>query len=142
MVAVITFGAANGGIFTSARIVYVTSRDGLFLEVFSGVQQSFKTPLPSIVLMVSMVTFDSEVKLLFELFSFLSQAGITAVFVCVGSIEVLIQGVTAAMWFFYLLVFCSVLILRITHPKYARPFKVRTTQPYTAIFVIFSSRPG
>ena len=120
LVAVSTFGSANGSLFAGSRTAFATARDGLLPDAFSGVQQSFKTPLPSIMLLV---WAHATITWLLMMLFFILQASIASVYVCVGDVGVLIDGLSAVIWVFYLLIFCAVLILRVTHPELPRRFK-------------------
>ena len=51
----------------------------------------------------------------------------TAIYISVGDIGSLIQGLSAAQWVFICLAFVSILIMRFTHKDDHRPFKVGGT---------------
>ena len=52
LVATSTLGSATGGVYTGSRVMYATSRDGNFLEMFSGLHNKFKTPVAGIIFQV------------------------------------------------------------------------------------------
>ena len=56
--------------------------------------------------------------------SILNQAFIAAIFIMVGDIKFLIKAYISAIWVFYGLTFVSLLIMRVTHRKITRPYKV------------------
>ena len=53
IVALSTFGAALASMFTTTRIIHSSARDGLLPKMFSGVHNSYKTPVPAVLLVVS-----------------------------------------------------------------------------------------
>ena len=52
------------------------------------------------------------------------QAFMSAIMICIGDIGELIESFSAASFVFYLLSFIALLIMRLTHPKEPRAFKV------------------
>ncbi len=102
LVALSAFGAANGSLFAAVRVIYASARDGIFPEVLSGVHVSFNTPIPATLFNVPLAL----------------------IFIMMGDIEDLIDGMSAALWVFYCLTFAAVLVMRVTHRKEPRPYKV------------------
>ena len=64
----------------------------------------------------------------------LFQAILATIMIIVGNIGELIDAFSAAAFVFYLLVFIALIILRVTHPKEPRPFKVLL--PYTCAWCV------
>ena len=52
-VAFSTFGAANGSVYTSSRLIFGAARDRLLPDFLSGLHTKYKTPVPAIILLVS-----------------------------------------------------------------------------------------
>lgn len=102
LVALSAFGAANGSLFAGTRVIFTSARDGIFPKVLSGVHVNFNTPVPAT----------------------LSSVPLTLVYLAMGSIEDLIDGMSAAIWVFYALTFAAVLVMRVTHHKDPRPYRV------------------
>lgn len=55
LVATSTIGAVASGVYSGSRVQYATSRDGNFLEMFSGIHNMFKTPVAATIFQVSRV---------------------------------------------------------------------------------------
>ena len=53
LVAFSTFGAANGGTYTSSRSVYGAAKDHLLPDFLSGLHTHYRTPVPAILFLVS-----------------------------------------------------------------------------------------
>jgi amino acid transporter len=102
MVAVATLGATTGSVYMASRVVFATSRDGNFLEIFSGLHNTHSTPVPAILLQFSLCVF----------------------YILIGNISHLINGISSVLWVFYGLSFAGLLIMRITKRHERRPFKV------------------
>ncbi|XP_052817822.1 b(0,+)-type amino acid transporter 1-like [Mya arenaria] len=97
-----TFGAANGLLYSSGRMVYAAAREGHLPEVLSYVHATLYTPLPSIALtgiIAILMTIPADIGSLVDFFSF-------------------------AAWLFYGLTVACVVILRIRQPNAERPIKV------------------
>ncbi len=52
LVVISTFGAANAGILCGSRIVFAAARGGMLPGVFSKIHNTFKTPIPALLLQV------------------------------------------------------------------------------------------
>ena len=48
-----TFGAANGAIYITSRLIFGAARDHLLPEFLSSLHTKFRTPVPAIILLVS-----------------------------------------------------------------------------------------
>jgi len=108
-----TFGAANGSCFTGGRVMYVAAREGHLPEIFSYVHVKQYTPLPS--LLVS-VTIASCMVLMGDIFSLIDFFSITA-------------------WFFYGLTMLALIVLRRTQAERKRPYKVPLIVPIIVLIV-------
>ena len=52
-VAFSTFGAANGSVYTSSRLIFGAARDHLLPDSLSGLHTKYKTPVPATLFLVS-----------------------------------------------------------------------------------------
>ena len=52
-VAFSTFGAANGSVYTSSRLIFGAARDRLLPDCFSALHTKYKTPVPALIFLVS-----------------------------------------------------------------------------------------
>jgi L-type amino acid transporter 9 len=127
LVAVSTLGTNLLNIYVSSRMIFSSAREQQFPEVFCGVHEKWGTPISAVIL----------------------QACMTAIYISVGDIGSLIQGLSAAQWVFICLAFVSVLIMRFTHKDDHRPFKVWWIVPVimvvVSVFLIFlplTTAPG
>ncbi|HEX2867970.1 MAG TPA: amino acid permease [Ignavibacteriales bacterium] len=115
-VIVSTFGALNGSILSTARVMFAMARTKLFFNSLGWVHERFKTPYVSLAVMGSW----------------------SAVLVLTGSFDIITDYVMFAAWLFYALGAFGVFILRRKMPLAPRPYKV-WGYPFTpAIFVVFS----
>ncbi len=55
--------------------------------------------------------------------------------IVIGDISELLNGLSAAAYVFYTLTFTSLLIMRVTHKREPRPFKVNTFIPFSCTFL-------
>ncbi|CAG8571684.1 2419_t:CDS:2 [Diversispora eburnea] len=117
-VAASCFGAANGGIFTGSRLIYVAGREGYLPTVFGKVHSTWNTPTAALIM----------------------QAVLTIVFIIPGSFTTLLNFVSVAGWVFYFLTSFGLFILRWREPNLERPYKVWLTTPLifccVAVFLI------
>ncbi|KAL1926192.1 hypothetical protein VTP01DRAFT_6057 [Rhizomucor pusillus] len=106
-VALSCFGTANATVFTGARIIYVSSKQGHLPNFFGKLSTSRQTPLMAIVL----------------------QAVLTSIMILVGSFRGLVNFYSVCAWIFYFLAVLSLLVFRYTEPDLKRPYKVWLTTP-------------
>ena len=52
-----TFGAANGSIYITSRLIFGAARDHLLPEFLSSLHTKFRTPVPALILLVGVVSF-------------------------------------------------------------------------------------
>ena len=52
LVAFSTFGAANGSIYISSRLIFGAARDSLLPDFLSGLHVKYKTPIPALIFLV------------------------------------------------------------------------------------------
>ncbi|MGE5431468.1 MAG: APC family permease [Syntrophomonadaceae bacterium] len=111
-----TFGALNGSILATARVMFAMARTKLFFKSLGWVHEKYKTPYVSLAVMGAW----------------------SGVLVLTGSFDIITDYVMFAAWLFYALGAFGVFILRRKMPDAPRPYKV-WGYPFTpAIFVIFS----
>ncbi|RHZ43809.1 hypothetical protein Glove_853g13 [Diversispora epigaea] len=117
-VAASCFGAANGGIFTGSRLIYVAGREGYLPTVFGKVHSTWNTPTAALIM----------------------QAVLTIVLIIPGSFTTLLNFVSVAGWVFYFLTSFGLLILRWREPNLERPYRVWLTTPLifccVAVFLV------
>lgn len=112
-VALSTFSCALSVQFGITRLTYVAGTEGHMLELLSFVHIRRSTPVPSVVL----------------------QGLLTAFFIVVGNIELLIEVASFLIWVFYGLAFTALLIMRKTRKDEHRPYRVPTVIPFFSILV-------
>ncbi|KAJ8100787.1 amino acid permease-domain-containing protein [Lipomyces tetrasporus] len=117
-VALSCFGALNAVAFTSARLVYVSGKDGFLPTRFGKVNKKTDTPINALLL----------------------QAAFTVVFVLVGEFKNLLTFYGVAGYLFYFLTVLGVIVLRAREPDLDRPYKTFILTPITfccvALFLI------
>lgn len=115
-VIVSTFGALNGSILSTSRVIYAMGRTRLFFRSLGWVHHKYKTPHISLLAL-----------------------GIwSSILVLTGSFDIITDYVMFAAWLFYALGAFGVFVLRRKMPDAPRPYKV-WGYPFTpAIFVLFS----
>ncbi|XP_068697024.1 b(0,+)-type amino acid transporter 1-like [Montipora foliosa] len=112
-VACSTFGAVNGLLFTSGRLVYVAARDGLMPRLLAMINVKRFTPLPSLFF----TTIVSVLMLIPEASSFTT----------------LVDFFSFAAWLFYGATFAALLWLRRTQANVARPYKIFIVVPIVMV---------
>lgn len=106
-VALSTFGAANGTIFSSARVSFAAAREGNLPEILSYIHSNQRTPIPSLTLFTVMaigLVLSSDTYTMIDFFSFVA-------------------------WMFYGGAFLSLIVLRFTGAKLERPFRIWIVVP-------------
>ncbi|KAK9897215.1 hypothetical protein P389DRAFT_54590 [Cystobasidium minutum MCA 4210] len=119
IVAVSCFGALNGSLFTSARLVSVSAKEGYIPEIFARLHLTRKTPARALAL----------------------QAVVSFFYIAVGDFASLINFASIAAWLFYFLTVLGLIILRQREPNLPRPYKTWLITPITfccvALFLLF-----
>lgn len=85
-----TFSAANGGIFSSARVVYVSAKSGHAPKILGDINKTTHTPLNAII----------------------QQAAFSIIFTGIGSFGTLVNLYSMIAWTFYILAVLALIILR------------------------------
>ncbi|KAF9999238.1 hypothetical protein BGZ65_005380 [Modicella reniformis] len=106
------FGAANGSIFTGARVIYASAREGYLPKIFGKVNEKRRTPIAALGL----------------------QAVMTSIMILGGSFSALVNFYSVAAWLFYLASILGLLYLRYLEPNLKRPFRVWTIVPIVFTF--------
>eukprot|EP00127_Corallochytrium_limacisporum_P001676 Clim_evm13s77 gene=Clim_evmTU13s77 len=101
-VAISALGAANGSLFTSARIIFASSRAGQFPAWTGRVHPVRGTMINALAIQVS----------------------IASIMVLAGNFKVLVNFFSFSAWVFYGLTAASLIVLRYREPDRPRPFKV------------------
>lgn len=102
LVALSCFGTLNGGIFASARIFFVASRERQWPHLFSMIHIRRHTPLPALIFMLPL----------------------TFLMVSIGDLYGLLNFFSFARWLFIGLTTLGLVIHRFKYPDLPRPFKV------------------
>ncbi|XP_078524070.1 cystine/glutamate transporter-like [Lissotriton helveticus] len=102
LVAMSCFGALNGGIFASARMLFAASREGQWPYLFSMIHIRRHTPLPALILMMPL----------------------TFLMISIGDLYGLLNFYSFSRWLFMGLATLGLIIHRFRHPELPRPFKV------------------
>ncbi|KAI8145060.1 amino acid/polyamine transporter I [Fennellomyces sp. T-0311] len=106
-VALSCFGTANASVFTGARIIYVSAKQGHIPSIFGKLTTNRQTPLTAIVL----------------------QGVLTSIMIIIGSFRALVNFYSICAWIFYFLAVLSLLVFRYTEPELKRPYRVWLTTP-------------
>jgi L-type amino acid transporter 9 len=112
-VALSTFSCAMSIQFGVTRLCYVASREGHMLESLSYIHVNKGTPAPAVAL----------------------QGILAFIFICVGNISTLIDFASFLIWFFYGMAMVALLVMRKTHSKVRRPYRVPTILPIITLLV-------
>ncbi|KAF8927109.1 amino acid transporter [Dissophora ornata] len=107
------FGAANGSIFTGARVIYASAREGYLPKMFGQVNEKRRTPVAALGL----------------------QAVMTTIMILGGTFSTLVNFYSVAAWLFYLASIQGLLYLRYHEPNLKRPFRVWTIVPILFTFL-------
>nr|XP_056702780.1 cystine/glutamate transporter-like [Euleptes europaea] len=121
LVALSCFGALNGGIFASSRMLFAAAREGQWPTLFSMIHIQRHTPLPALLLMLPLIY----------------------VMVSIGDIYGLLNFYSFSRWFFLGLATLGLMVHRYRHPELPRPFKVPLVFPLvftiTCFFIVGTS---
>ncbi|KAM4037462.1 cystine/glutamate transporter-like isoform 2-T2 [Anomaloglossus baeobatrachus] len=112
LVAMSCFGALNGGIFASSRMLFAASREGHWPNLFSMIHIRRHTPLPALLLMMPLVFL----------------------MIGIGDLYGLLNFYSFSRWLFMGLVTIGLIVHRRRHPDLPRPFKVPLIIP-----IVFST---
>ncbi|KIR32842.1 L-methionine transporter [Cryptococcus deuterogattii MMRL2647] len=108
LVAISCFGALNGGLYTTARLIYAASKEHFLPSIFSRLHAQRRTPDNAILL----------------------QGGLTIFFIVFGGgFRALLNFFSVASWTFYLLTVLGLLILRVKEPHLDRPYRAWLVTP-------------
>ncbi|XP_078509542.1 cystine/glutamate transporter-like [Lissotriton helveticus] len=118
LVALSCFGTLNGGIFASARIFFVASRERQWPHLFSMIHIERHTPLPALILMLPVIFL----------------------MVSIGDLYGLLNFFSFCRWLFIGLATLGLVIHRFKYPDLPRPFKVPIFIPVvftvTCLFIV------
>ncbi|CEP14274.1 hypothetical protein [Parasitella parasitica] len=106
-VALSCFGSANASVFTGARIIYVSAKQGHIPSFFGKLSPLRHTPVLALLL----------------------QACLTTVMIMIGSFRMLVNFYSLSAWIFYFLAVLSLLVFRYTEPDLKRPYRVWLSTP-------------
>ncbi|XP_071959289.1 b(0,+)-type amino acid transporter 1-like [Antedon mediterranea] len=106
-----TFGAANGALFASGRLAFVSAREGHMMEILSMIHIKRFTPFPSIV-------FTSFIAI---------------IFIIPNDFDTLVNYFSFAAWMFYGATFIALLVLRYKYPDKERAIKVPIFLPIAVL---------
>ncbi|XP_029970454.1 large neutral amino acids transporter small subunit 2 [Salarias fasciatus] len=112
-VALSTFGAVNGSLFTSSRLFFAGAREGHLPRLFAMIHVERCTPIPA---------------LLFTLIT-------TMLMLCTSDIYTLINYVGFINYLFYGVTVAGQIVLRVQKPDMPRPIKVSLVWP--VIYLLF-----
>ncbi|EUC61696.1 amino acid transporter [Rhizoctonia solani AG-3 Rhs1AP] len=108
VVAISCFGASNGSMFTTARLIYSAAREGYLPPMFGKLHKGMKTPLNAMILQVIITLFYILIG---------------------GGFRTMINFVGVAAWTFYFLTGVGLIILRVKEPSLPRPYKTWIITP-------------
>eukprot|EP00755_Sulcionema_specki_P034161 Sspe_Gene.102362::Locus_77454_Transcript_1_2_Confidence_0.667_Length_1754::g.102362::m.102362 len=111
VVAVSTFCAVNGVVFTASRLVHASAVMGLLppcLGMISASRGKARTPMNALMCQLTMSV---------------------VLIALIPDIQMLISYYSSAAWIFYFITVLTVLVLRCSHPALRRPYKVYVATP-------------
>ncbi|XP_053575003.1 cystine/glutamate transporter [Bombina bombina] len=114
LVAMSCFGALNGGIFASSRMLFAASRENQWPPLFAMIHIRRHTPLPALILMTPLIIL----------------------MISIGDLYGLLNFYSFSRWLFMGLVTLGLIIHSHRYPDLPRPFKVPMVIPL--IFTIMS----
>lgn len=107
LIAFSCLGALNASVFTYARLIYTSAKDGFFPEMFARTHLKRGTPVNALVLGSILTTF----------------------FIVVGGFESLLTFYGVASYLFYFWTVLGVIVLRVKEPGLDRPYKTFIVTP-------------
>lgn len=107
LIALSCLGALHASVFTYARLIYTSARDGFFPALFARTALSRGTPVPALALGYVL----------------------TAGFILVGEFHSLLTFYGLASYLFYFLTVLGVIFLRVREPALDRPYKTFIATP-------------
>ncbi|KAK4058443.1 hypothetical protein OIO90_000602 [Microbotryomycetes sp. JL221] len=121
IVAVSCFGALNGSLYTSSRLIVAAGEQGFLPRLFAQYNDRQETPINSIIL----------------------SSTLSVIFVALGDFGHLTLFYGVAAWFWYLMVIVGLFVLRVREPNLKRPYRTWLPTPIlfasTALFLIVLS---
>lgn len=118
LIAFSCLGALNASVFTFARLIYTSSKDGFFPSIFARTHLKRGTPINSLIF----------------------SAVLTTVFILAGDFQSLLTFYGFAGYLFYFLTVLGLIVLRIKEPTLDRPYKTFIATPIlfccVALFLI------
>jgi APA family basic amino acid/polyamine antiporter len=108
------FAALNGSILAGSRVPYALARDGYFFRPYADVNEKYRTPGKSILLLSAW----------------------SALMVLSGRYEELYTLVIFPSWILYGMTAASVIVLRIRRPDLPRPYKTLGYPLVPGLFVV------
>ncbi|XP_063303677.1 cystine/glutamate transporter-like [Pelobates fuscus] len=108
LVSMSCFGALNGGIFASSRMLFAAAREGHWPFLFSMIHVRRNTPLPALLLMMPLVFL----------------------MISIGDLYGLLNFYSFSRWLFLGLVTLGLMIHQRRYPHLPRPFKVPLIIPF------------
>jgi amino acid transporter len=137
------FGALNATTFTSGRLVYAAGKEGYLPSIFGniGLGKSHRAVrlhtlnaanAPKSKISAKFIEWfaDADAGFFFTPISaMLLNAGLTAVYVFVGSFDTLVTFYGVAGYSFYFLAVLGLIVLRVKEPELERPYRTWITTP-------------
>ncbi|WVQ78463.1 hypothetical protein IAT38_000549 [Cryptococcus sp. DSM 104549] len=108
LVAISCFGALNGGLYTTARLIYAASKEHFLPSIFSKLHHRRRTPDNAVALQGALALF-------FIIFG--------------GGFRAILNFFSVASWTFYLLTVLGLLVLRVKEPHLDRPYRAWLITP-------------
>lgn len=116
LIALAILGAMNGNVFTTPRITWAMSRDGLFFRALGHTNRRFHTPDTALIV-----------------------HGVWAsILTLIGSFQELFTYVIFMAWISYGLAVAAVIVLRVKEPQLARPYRC-PWYPYAPIAFLIAT---
>lgn len=117
LVMISTLGTIGVILFSSARINYALGEEHPVFSFMSKVNPRTGSPVTAL----------------------LVQGGISAVMICAGGMQTMIEYTAAASWVFFIMTGCALFVLRRKHPDIERPYKVHFYPVLPIVFIVSSA---